>query len=484
MRLSEEIELYFWSFTMSMLVLFIVLSLLIYRTNKNKMYLYYGLYCLFTVLYLSLYNRTTSISPFLNRHNITEFTVYIQFWFHALYLHFGVRFLGFEKHYPRFLKFIRVYVLVFLGLATSVFLLQNMEVLPLRSVRFSFYNVFVPIHLCVAFLIIYKSLKTKEDGRFIFLTGSSFYIIFVMIALFSSNMDGWKSFTIQPMVYFMLGVIVECLLISYGLGYKIRKLYFQRQLVQEQLNTANAQLKVKLDEEIMLREKETQLLQEQKQRQELKARLASLQQKVLRSQINSHFVFNVLNSIKVFIMDNDTQSAATYLNKFARFIRMVLDGNIKDHVTLAEELETLELFLSIENMRFGGRFFYRFEIDESVDLNSYSVPALILQPFVENALWHGIMNKEGIGLLIIKGTRRQNGLLIEIDDNGVGYKTALAKKRQDHKPVGINIVKERISQFNLHAKTKISFSIYDKSDRGSEEGTLVEVWLKDSLNKD
>lgn len=481
MPLSEEIELYFWSFTMSMLILFIVLSLLIYGTNKIKMYLFYGLYCLFTLVYISLYNKTTSISPFLARHNISEFTVYIQFWFHALYIHFGVRFLGFEIHYPKFLKFTRVYVISFLSIATLVFLLQNLGALPLRSVRFSFYNIFVPVHLCVAFFIIYKSLKTKEDGRYIFLSGSSFYIIFVMVALFTSNMNGWKAFTIQPMVYFMIGVIIECLFISYGLGYKIRKLYFQRQLVQQQLNIANAQLKEKLYEEITLREKETQLLQEQKQRQQLKARLAGLQQKVLRSQINSHFVFNVLNSIKVFIMDNDTQSAVIYLNKFARFIRMVLDGNIKDDITLAEELESLDLFLSIENMRFDGRFSYHFEIDESLQLNSYHVPALILQPFVENALWHGIMNKEGIGILVIRVRIQDGKLLIEIDDNGVGYKTTLVKKSYDHNPVGINIVKERVNHYNLHAKNNISFAIYDKSDIDAGEGTLVKIWLKSKV---
>ena len=477
MPLSEEIELYFWSFTMSMLILFIVLSLLIYRASKIKMYLFYGLYCLFTLVYISLYNKTTSVTPFLARHNISEFTVYIQFWFHALYMHFGVRFLGFETHYPKFLKVIKVYVIAFLSITTLVFLLQNLGVVPLRTLRFSFYNVFVPIHLPVAFLIIYKSLKTEEDGRYIFLSGSSFYIIFVMVALFTSRLDGWKLFVIQPMAYFMIGVIIECLFISYGLGYKIRKLYFQRQLVQQQLNIANAQLREKLHEETILREKETQLLQEQKQRQELKARLADLQQKVLRSQINSHFVFNVLNSIKVFIMENDTQSAATYLNKFARFIRMVLDGNIKDNITLAEELETIELFLSIENMRFDGRFFYHFEIDESLQLDTYHVPALILQPFVENALWHGIMNKEGIGLLVIRVSMQDGKLLIEIDDNGAGYKNTLMKKSRDHNPVGIKLSTERVNHYNLYAKSKISFTIFDKSDIDAGEGTLVKIWL-------
>ena len=115
MERPDEIELYFWSFTMSMLILFIVLSLLIYRTNKRKMYLFYGLYCLFTLVYLSFYNKITSISPFLKSHDISEFTIYIQFWFHAMYMHFGIRFLGFDIHYPRFLKFSKVYIIAFLS---------------------------------------------------------------------------------------------------------------------------------------------------------------------------------------------------------------------------------------------------------------------------------------------------------------------------------------------------------------------------------
>ncbi len=471
MERPDEIELYFWSFTMSMLILFIVLSLLIYRTNKRKMYLFYGLYCLFTLVYLSFYNKITSISPFLKSHDISEFTIYIQFWFHAMYMHFGIRFLGFDIHYPRFLKFSKVYIIAFLSLATLVFLLQNFNILPSQSARFCFYKVFVPIHLIVAIVIITKSLRTKEDGRFIFLTGSFLYIFFVLIALFTSGMSGRRSFIIQPMVYFMIGIILECLFISYGLGYKIRKLYINRQFLQTQLN-------VMLEEEKTLRVKEKQWHLQEKQEQELQTQMADLQQKVLRSQINSHFIFNVLNSIKVFIIDNDNKNAVKYLNKFANFIRLILDGTIKDNVSLEEELNSIELLLSIEKMRFYGRFSYRIEIENPVKLSTHFVPAFILQPFVENALWHGIMNKEDEGILLISVTENQDHVLVEIDDNGVGYNAGLLNRKKSHHSIGLSLVEDRINHHNLNTKNTLHFSIFDKMELGTGEGTLVKIYLK------
>jgi len=186
----------------------------------------------------------------------------------------------------------------------------------------------------------------------------------------------------------------------------------------------------------------------------------------------------VLNSIKLFILENDAPKASLYLGKFARFIREVLDNSINDLTNLSDELRTIELYLNIEQMRFNDIFNYKIDIQENLNLIRYPFPPLLLQPFVENALWHGLMQVEKDARLIIRVYADTGGLIIEIDDNGIGYNKSISTKKEGHQSLGLKIVQERIEHYNQSQQFEINYTITDKSDTGNINGTIVRIILR------
>lgn len=185
------------------------------------------------------------------------------------------------------------------------------------------------------------------------------------------------------------------------------------------------------------------------ERIEFKSRLVSLEQQSLNASMNRHFIFNALNSIQYFINTSDKLSANKYLTNFAKLIRKNLDSSSENNnmVTLAQEIERIELYLSLESMRFKDRFVY--EIDTAnVELESYLIPAMIIQPFVENCIIHGVLpNDEKLGRIEIKISQTQHELVISVEDNGIGIDKSLSQKHQfegDHKSQGMEITFKRI----------------------------------------
>ena len=187
----------------------------------------------------------------------------------------------------------------------------------------------------------------------------------------------------------------------------------------------------------------------QNEMNEYKSKLVSLEQKSLNASMNRHFIFNSLNSIQYFINSQDRLSANRYLTNFAKLIRKNLDSTNEEGnlITLAEELEGLELYLSLEAMRFKDRFDYVIHCNE-VDKDSIIIPAMLLQPFVENAIIHGILPIEDRkGLISITISKEDNVLTIQIDDNGIGIKNSIASKDSDngdHRSQGMEITAKRI----------------------------------------
>lgn len=330
----------------------------------------------------------------------------------------------------------------------------------------------------------YHALKTNGFAKYYFTSGSLLYILLAMMAFVSSYKAGFNPVPhiFEPMDYFYMAIIIECLVFSYGLGHKIRLLYFHEIEIQNELDSAQNKIQQQLLEKIDIQQKENQILIEQKQKQELITKVAYLQQKVLRSQINSHFIFNVLNSIKLFILENDSQKASLYLGKFVNFIRKVLDESLTEVSNLQEELETLELYLSIEKMRFENKFKYKIDITNDINLTQYPFPPLLLQPFVENALWHGIMQIEKDGILLVKVQSDNDNITVEVDDNGIGYNNSI-KKNKEHTSHGLRIVNERIEQYNLNGNYQIEYEITDKSEIGKGPGTHVLISLNKIINE-
>lgn len=197
-------------------------------------------------------------------------------------------------------------------------------------------------------------------------------------------------------------------------------------------------------------------------------KLLTLEQSMLRSQMNPHFLFNSLNSIKLYIINNEKKNAVHYLNKFSKLVRKILEASSLKEIPLAEELETVELYMNIENIRFSNEINFEITVDEDIDVHTIKIPSLILQPFLENALWHGLSSKEGEKIVKLKVSRENDRFInILIIDNGVGRETAekiKARKVLKRKSVGIEITKERLSNFSKDYENSFDVKIVDLYD--------------------
>ncbi len=218
-------------------------------------------------------------------------------------------------------------------------------------------------------------------------------------------------------------------------------------------------------------------LENEKKQEELQHKATELEMQALRAQMNPHFVFNCLSSINRFILKNESEAASDYLTKFSRLIRMVLNNSKKESITLDDELEMLRLYLDMERMRFKYSFDYNIIFKNEIDPENIFIPPLLLQPFAENAIWHGLMNKEGPGYLTVSLSKENNILNCIIEDNGVGRIKAAelkSKSAENKKSLGLQITKERLALLNKDSNETAFFEMEDLYDsRGNANGTRV-----------
>lgn len=208
--------------------------------------------------------------------------------------------------------------------------------------------------------------------------------------------------------------------------------------------------------------------------------IAESQLAALQAQMNPHFVFNCINSIQKYILKKEERKAYDYLANFSQLIRMVLHHAQDRNISLHNEIELLNLYVSLEKLRFKDGFEYVTEIDTNLDTHQVLIPPMLLQPYIENAIWHGLMNLDDKkGILLLKIAQVVNNILITIEDNGVGRKQAAAYKVDNlHRPVAVNINQQRINVLNQMYKDSFSIAITDKYDEfGKADGTIVSILL-------
>lgn len=238
----------------------------------------------------------------------------------------------------------------------------------------------------------------------------------------------------------------------------------------------NTRLKRKYDH---LRRKEleqqlnVQQLESAKQQAELQQKASELEMQALRAQMNPHFIFNCLSSINRFILKNETEAASDYLTRFSRLIRMVLINSQQPLVSLEDELEMLRLYLDMERLRFKNAFDYNIIFTNRVNAGSVYIPPLLLQPFCENAIWHGLMHKEEKGHLSISLSMEESVLHCHIEDDGIGRQKAMkmnSKSVEKDKSLGLKITTERLALLNGE---KGITTFYEIGDVLNEEGRIV-----------
>ena len=203
--------------------------------------------------------------------------------------------------------------------------------------------------------------------------------------------------------------------------------------------------------------------------------------KTLRSQMNPHFIFNALNSVNSFIASNDERTANKYLSDFSLLMRAVLENSEEDFIPLEKEIELLELYTKLEHFRFKDKFDYNITVDENINVNDFVIPPMLLQPYIENAVWHGLRYKKSKGILSITITQSKlDEIKITITDDGIGRQKSKALKtenQQKQNSKGMGNIKKRVSILNDMYKDKVDVFIDDLNNE-EDSGTKVVVTLK------
>lgn len=207
-----------------------------------------------------------------------------------------------------------------------------------------------------------------------------------------------------------------------------------------------------------------------------KQKTIELEQKVLRSQMNPHFIFNSLIAIQSFIYRNDPKTSGDYLSDFAKLMRLILVNSREEFIPLNKEIETLKLYLRLQQLRFDNQFDFTIEADENIDGEEMAIPPMLAQPFIENAIEHGISRIERQGKIDVRFGIEGDLLKILVTDNGIGITKAMEQKEKSgHRSLATTITEERLSILNKGARKKISLTIVEiKAPDGTVSGTKIE----------
>ncbi len=282
--------------------------------------------------------------------------------------------------------------------------------------------------------------------------------------------------------------------------------------LNEQIEIVKGQQQIdQLQSEYNLEEKDKELLQSQLQKQKIitallgillaaslvffyflyknvKAKRIANQRlllKSLRTQMNPHFIFNALNSVNNFIAKNDEKAANKFLSEFSRLMRKVLDYSQKDFIPFEEELELNELYLKLEHFRFRDKFDYQFDNQASAHGADLLVPPMLIQPFIENAVWHGLRYKESMGHLAVKIIEKDAHIIVTVQDDGIGRQRSKALKTENQKKynsTGLENVSRRIALINEIYDKKYEISVEDVDGNAADTGTLVTVKIPINSN--
>jgi|GEM_PF-6109156 len=272
----------------------------------------------------------------------------------------------------------------------------------------------------------------------------------------------------SPIAFLQVGVVFELLCFSLALSYKSRQTEIGKALAEQQLNSEREQHQL-------------ERLGARFEAQETTKLMTDLRLRALRTQMNPHFLFNALNAIQECIITNQNDAAVTYLAKFSKLVRLILEHSDKPLIPLTKELETLRLYLDIEALRFTESFDYELRADTHLDPSIVSIPPMLVQPYAENAIWHGLLNKAGDRRLKIRFTSDDDSLYVSIEDNGIG-REASARRRNpgnEHTSMGMSLTRERLALFGEQAADEAARADIDDlvDPNGQPLGTRIRLRL-------
>lgn len=491
------IFIYFYIFSLFTLFIFV---LVLWLRVRGKLYFYYLGYLFFLLIYGFVVLRKT-LAPVGNFFQYApglsnDLNDPVQFVFVAFYIFFILNLLRvslFDKLLAQVLQYLGIACLVYAVcrfLFNMFFFDPQLTPMLFNAVRL----IILPINFVLIFWIIFK---VKHPLLGYFIIGQSFFFIGAVLGSYI-NYSGMEyipghffSFKEASNIVFQMGLIGEVYCFSLALGKNVS-------LIQEEKEQADAALIKQLQENERLqanmnreldskvREKTTELIQlymeiekekEQKIKNEFTQKIKETEMASLRSQMNPHFIFNSMNAIKNLIMTSRNEDAIVYLDDFSSLLRHILQNSSHRTITVEEELEILELYLSLEQSRMGAGFSYHVNISSKEALSQYQIPPLLLQPIVENAIWHGLHPSLKAEKKLMVTFDTTESLKIVIEDNGIGREES-AKKKKLHAAMGTTMIRDRLALHNHLSDDAILLEIADLKKNGRGLGTRVTLIYK------
>lgn len=466
-----------WQATSIFLLIIIILSLLVYKNNRDKIYLLYASYNFFILLYVfSLSTHLFDFQTTFINSRYYGFNWLVQSIYHYIHIIFGIYYLSINKEFPILSKRIILASRIELSLCFLIVLFEIiLGITRAKLFQPFFINAHLLFYITIAVIVLKKCFYKPNLIKKVFFIGSLFYAIFAILAITTTRFKIYGLY-FTPIMYFYIGVILEVSLFAYGLGLRIKKVYLEKLNFERETNQLQKELQLQLEKQLILQQRENEWLIAENEKERLKSENYVLQNRVLKNQMNSHFTFNVINSIKANVIEKEKREAVDYINLFAKFIRKSFEAGFKDEVAILEEIKTIQLYLEVEQRRLQDSFTFKIEIDPYPNYNFFKIPSFLLQPFVENAIWHGIMKSSELGKLSIKlKVIDSQTLLITIDDNGIGIESNPTK---NHTSKGLAIVNDRIALFNnSNPNNKISYQLINKNKISSAAGVKVEILI-------
>lgn len=493
----ENTEIFSAVYVAGLTMVFIFI-LMMYLLVKDTVYLYYLLYLFFQIIY-SLISfsghplRWINLSRYYLSLNFLWVEA-VQFMFIGFYILFILKLLEIGKtDWLGKTMLIAAYLSFAYAVFSLVFLYFNYSSENLGTMFIISRSIALPANLMFIIAIL---VKVRHPLIFYFAVAHMFFffgaILSVWIFLKGKTTDPYSVFFFKnsPDTIFQAGLLGEVICFSLALAYRVRIIQNEkRESIRAYIHQLkkNKAIQEEMNRELdrMIHHKTEELIQvyseiERRRARELKLefeqKLNKLENIALRSQMNPHFLFNSMNAIKHLIVKGKTEKASNYLDDFSILLRGILLNSKKETVSVAEELRMLELYLKMEKARLGRSFDFEIENGDLPELEMYAIPVLLLQPIVENAIWHGLQPSLREEKKVRVSCKLENDLIIEIKDNGIGREASLKNKEENkplHQSIGLEIVRDRLALYNHSRDLKINFKIEDLKKDGQASGTLV-----------
>jgi sensor histidine kinase YesM len=442
---DEYIYLISYGFLISVLFFVALFVVLFYVLDHQKYYLYYGFYTISIALFnLWEYEHSPYFHLLFSYLPSLKFTgnsnIYV-FLAHIFYFLFIFEFLKLNKTFPRIAKIFQ-WVISFLAL---ILLADIVILFIIKRLDWSlwlyelFQNIFPILNIFLLVMIFRAKGRVARNIQI----GSSFLMLGGLMGFLTHffNNTPFVLLRIDPSIVFVGGTLLEVFFFSIAIGIRSYKV--------------------------------------QKEKDSLYKAVKESELRTLRSQINPHFVFNSLNSIKSYILTHRSTEAAEYLTDFSTLMRSILQHSKEQLIPLKDELETALLYVRLEQLRFEDNFEFVYDLDPNIAIDEIQIPPMLLQPYIENAIKHGLMNKEGKKRLMLK-IEQSEKIKITIEDNGIGREQAslLRKNTPKYQSMGMEINTERVNLLSQTNDLHIEIIINDiKTKNGKTEGTSVVIHI-------